>query len=56
MKIYLLTHDAENRRKALSEQLDAMSVQVRSSLLVVKQTLVIINSSSDDNNNSGSNK
>ena len=29
MKIYLLTNDAENRRKGLSEQLDAMSVQVR---------------------------
>ena len=29
MKIYLLTNDAENRRKALGEQLDAMSVQVK---------------------------
>ena len=28
MKIYLLTNDADNRRKALSEHLDAMSVQV----------------------------
>ena len=29
MKIYLLTIDADNRRKALGEQLDAMSVQVK---------------------------
>ena len=29
MKIYLLTNDADNRRKALGEQLDAMSVQVK---------------------------
>lgn len=28
MKIYMLTNDADNRRKALSEHLDAMSVQV----------------------------
>ena len=28
MKIFLLTNDAENRRKALSNHLDAMSVQV----------------------------
>ena len=33
MKIFLLTNDAENRRKALSNHLDAMSVQV--SLLLV---------------------
>ena len=29
MKTYLLTNDADNRRKALSEHIDAMSVQVR---------------------------
>ena len=29
MKIYLLTNDADNRRKALGDQLDAMSVQVK---------------------------
>ena len=29
MKIYLLTNDADNRRKALGEQLDAISVQVK---------------------------
>ncbi|DBA70092.1 TPA: hypothetical protein ACH3X2_012255 [Trebouxia sp. C0005] len=32
MKIYLLTNDADNRRKALGEQLDAMSVQAYAKL------------------------
>ncbi|KAL3151102.1 hypothetical protein ABBQ38_012969 [Trebouxia sp. C0009 RCD-2024] len=32
MKIYLLTNDADNRRKALSEHLDAMSVQAYAKL------------------------
>ena len=39
MKIYLLTNDADNRRKALSEHLDAMSVQVHCCTHVLHATL-----------------